>query len=134
MAHGADVAIGPVGKTVTKDVKTPLMAHGADAFPFTEEKLQELEKKIDEMAKGWHEKLKHDLHEEHELVLTRCSTYGCDACREMGNSWSYRCKECDFDLHPKCALEEDEEKKGDEKGEVNAEGLRVVEAYLNVGM
>ncbi|KAF0922479.1 hypothetical protein E2562_037263 [Oryza meyeriana var. granulata] len=112
------VAIGPDGKTVTKDVKTPLMAHGADAFPFTEEKLQELEKKIDEMAKGWPEKLKHDLHEEHELVLTRCSMYGCDACREMGNSWSYRCKECDFDLHPKCALEE----KGDEEmREENAE-------------
>uniref|UniRef100_A0A0E0GNZ2 protein-disulfide reductase n=1 Tax=Oryza nivara TaxID=4536 RepID=A0A0E0GNZ2_ORYNI len=115
------VAIGPDGKTVTKDAKTPLVAHGADAFPFTEEKLQELEKekekKINDMAKGWPEKLKHDLHD-HELVLTRCTTYGCDGCDEMGDSWSYRCKECDFDLHPKCALEE----KGDvEMGEENAE-------------
>uniref|UniRef100_J3LPM5 protein-disulfide reductase n=1 Tax=Oryza brachyantha TaxID=4533 RepID=J3LPM5_ORYBR len=115
------VAIGPDGKTLTKDAKTPLMAHGADAFPFTEEKLQELEKKIEEMAKGWPEKLKHGLHEEHELVLTRCSTYGCDACSEAGNSWSYSCKECDFDLHPECALRE-EEKKGEESAEAAPAG------------
>ncbi|KAG8063084.1 hypothetical protein GUJ93_ZPchr0003g17881 [Zizania palustris] len=114
------VALGPDGKTVTKDAKTPLMLHGADAFPFTDEKLKELEKRIDEMAKGWPEKLKHELHEEHELVLTRCSRqYGCDGCDEMGNSWSYRCKECDFDLHPKCAL--GEEKKDEDMGEENDE-------------
>lgn len=111
------VAIGSNGNTVTRDAKTLLMVHGADAFPFTEERLQELEKKIDEMAKGWPEKLKHELHEAHELVLTRRRTYGCDGCGEMGNSWSYNCAECDFDLHTKCALGEEkseEEEKGDD--------------------
>uniref|UniRef100_A0A0D9VV44 protein-disulfide reductase n=1 Tax=Leersia perrieri TaxID=77586 RepID=A0A0D9VV44_9ORYZ len=113
------IAIGPDGKTVSRDAKTQLVIHGADAFPFTEEKLQDLQKKIDEMAKGWPEKLKHDLHE-HELVLTRCGTYGCDGCDEMGHSWSYRCEECEFELHPKCAL--GEEKKGDEEiGGANGE-------------
>ncbi|KAL6878463.1 hypothetical protein ACP4OV_012633 [Aristida adscensionis] len=103
------VAIGPSGQTVTKDAKALLMVHGAEAFPFTEERIQELQKQLDEMAKGWPEKLKHELHDEHELVLMRRGTYGCDGCEEMGSTWSYRCDECDFDLHPKCALEEKEE-------------------------
>uniref|UniRef100_J3LPM3 protein-disulfide reductase n=2 Tax=Oryza brachyantha TaxID=4533 RepID=J3LPM3_ORYBR len=106
------VAIGPDGRTVTGDAKAPLTVHGADAFPFTGERLQELEKKMEETAKAWPEKVKHELHEEHELVLTRMATvYGCDGCGEMGGSWSYRCKECDLDLHTRCALE----KKGDEE-------------------
>ncbi|CAL4939875.1 unnamed protein product [Urochloa decumbens] len=111
------VAIGPTGQTVSKDAKAQLMLHGADAFPFTEERLEELQKELDEMAKGWPEKLKHELHEEHELVLLRRGprgTYGCDGCEEMGSSWSYRCDECDFDLHPKCALAK-EEKKGEQE-------------------
>nr|CAB3495662.1 unnamed protein product [Digitaria exilis] len=107
------VAIGPTGQTVGRDAKTPLMAHGADAFPFTEERLEELQRKLDEMAKGWPEKLKHELHEEHELVLLRLGTYRCNGCREMGSTWSYRCGECDFDLHPKCALAE-KGKKGED--------------------
>ncbi|XP_044967845.1 probable nucleoredoxin 1-2 [Hordeum vulgare subsp. vulgare] len=113
------VAIGPDGKTVNTDAKTSLAVHGADAFPFTDERIEELEKKIDEMAKGWPEKLKHELHE-HELVLVRRRRpYGCDGCEEMGNSWSYNCAECDFDLHTKCAL--GEEKKGEEvKGQEDA--------------
>ena len=106
------VAIGPDGKTVNTDAKTSLAIHGADAFPFTDERIQELEKKIDEMAKGWPETVKHELHE-HELVLIRRPRpYGCDGCEEMGTSWSYNCAECDFDLHAKCAL--GEEKKGEE--------------------
>ncbi|XP_066378874.1 probable nucleoredoxin 1-1 [Miscanthus floridulus] len=107
------VAIGPTGQTVSRDAKAQLMIHGADAFPFTEERLEELQKKLDEMAKGWPQKLKHALHDEHELVLLRRGTYGCDGCEEMGSTWSYRCDECDFDLHPKCAL--GEEKKGEEE-------------------
>jgi nucleoredoxin len=38
----------------------------------------------------------------------------------MGNTWSYRCNECDFNLHPKCALAE-EEKKGEEEDGKTAE-------------
>ncbi|KAM0853089.1 hypothetical protein ACQ4PT_051328 [Festuca glaucescens] len=107
------VAIGPDGKTVNTDAKAPIAVHGADAFPFTEERLKELEKKIEEMAKAWPEKLKHELHE-HELVLTRRPRpYVCDGCDEMGTSWSYACAECDFDLHTSCAL--GEEKKGEEE-------------------
>lgn len=64
------------------------------------------------MSKGWPEKLKHSLHEEHELVVTRRAAYVCDACEEEGNWWSFYCDKCDFDLHPKCALNEDGAKEG----------------------
>lgn len=98
------VAIGPSGKTVSKDVKMLLTLHGADAYPFTEERIKELEDEIENMAKGWPEKIKHELHVEHELVLTKRRSYYCDGCEGMGASWSYWCSECDFDLHPACAL------------------------------
>ncbi|XVE92416.1 hypothetical protein REPUB_Repub01dG0095100 [Reevesia pubescens] len=113
------ITIGPTGKTVTKETRDLIMAHGADAYPFTEEHLKEIEAQYVEMAKGWPEKLKHQLHEEHELVLTRRSSYNCDGCNEEGQVWSFYCDECDFDLHPKCALEQDKETKADEKEEGN---------------
>uniref|UniRef100_A0A5B6YMS9 protein-disulfide reductase n=1 Tax=Davidia involucrata TaxID=16924 RepID=A0A5B6YMS9_DAVIN len=101
------VAIGPTGRTVTTEARDLIIYHGADAYPFTEEHLKEIEAQYEEMAKGWPEKLKHTLHEDHELELTRRPIYTCDGCNEMGQVWSFNCGECDFDLHPKCALEED---------------------------
>jgi nucleoredoxin len=59
--------------------------------------------------------VKHELHTEHELIRTKRKTYICDGCGETGNSCSFYCKQCDFDLHPKCALKEDEDT-GSEKG------------------
>lgn len=101
----AVVAISPSGKTLSTQVRQLIQAHGADAFPFTEEHAKKLEEQLDEMAKGWPEKLlKHELHPEHELTLVRRTGYGCDGCKEMGHGWSYLCKICDFDLHPNCAL------------------------------
>ena len=100
------VAIGPSGRTVTKEARDLIMLHGADAYPFTDERLKEVEAQFEEMAKGWPEKLKHKLHEEHELVLARRNIFQCDGCDEEGHVWSYYCDECEFDLHPKCALDE----------------------------
>lgn len=90
------------------------MDHGAEAYPFTEERVKELERAAEEEAKGWPEKVKHPLHEEHELVLTKRRGYGCDGCEEGGSGWSFYCEECDFDLHPKCALKVEDHKEGDE--------------------
>ncbi|PUZ40742.1 hypothetical protein GQ55_9G447700 [Panicum hallii var. hallii] len=101
------IVVGPSGVTLTKDARSHLLAHGADAFPFTEETLQELGKKLDGEAKAWPEKVKHELHERHELALARrdtADTYSCDGYEGLGSSWSYRCERCDFNLHPKCAL------------------------------
>ncbi|KAB5537743.1 hypothetical protein DKX38_015276 [Salix brachista] len=111
----AAVAIGPSGRTITKEARMHLTAYGADAFSFTEEHLKQLEEEIEKKAKGWPEKVKHELHSEHELIRTKRSSYNCDGCGESGYSWSFYCKECDFDLHPKCALMEDEDT-GIEKG------------------
>ncbi|KAG6499861.1 hypothetical protein ZIOFF_039660 [Zingiber officinale] len=111
------VARGPTGRTITKEARE-LMIHRTVAYRFTE-RIKELEH-LKEMAKGWPEKIKLDLYDEHELVLTRCFSYGCNGCREMGHIWSYRCEECDFDLHPKCALNQKNKEDG-ENGEAHGE-------------
>ncbi|KAF5726744.1 nucleoredoxin 1 [Tripterygium wilfordii] len=100
------VAIGPSGKTLTTDARNLIMEHAADAYPFTDERLKEIEKEQKEMVKGWPEKVYHVLHKEHELVLTRRKVYTCDGCGKDGHVWSFNCDECDFDLHPECALED----------------------------
>ncbi|KAM6562216.1 hypothetical protein CsatB_022214 [Cannabis sativa] len=119
------VAIGPSGRTVTKDVVELVMDHGAKAYPFTEEQLKHLEEQEEEIAKGWPEKLKHHLHPEHELKRAHRPGYCCDACEEMGKGWSFYCEECDFDLHPKCALEkvEEEGKNGNDAAQNGKEGF-----------
>ncbi|KAL2519531.1 putative nucleoredoxin 1 [Abeliophyllum distichum] len=118
------VAIGPTGKTVTTEARELITYHGADAYPFTEERLKEIEEQYKKMAEEWPKKVRHALHKEHELFLTERVGYNCDGCNGMGRGWSFWCKECDFDLHPKCALvdkDEDmdnaDEIKGDVKGE-----------------
>ncbi|XP_021895791.1 probable nucleoredoxin 1 [Carica papaya] len=113
------VALGRTGRTVTKEARDLIMMHGADAYPFTEEQLKEIEAQYEEMAKGWPEKVKHALHDEHELLLTRRRIYTCDGCGETGHVWSFNCDECDFDLHPKCALEEDKGSKDETEQEGN---------------
>ncbi|KAL5999785.1 hypothetical protein ACLOJK_038071 [Asimina triloba] len=116
MGIPALIAIGPTGKTITKDARNLTMLHGSKAYPFSEEHLKALDAEIEEMAKGWPQKLSHQLHPEHELVLTRRKVYGCDGCREEGLNWSYLCTTCDYDLHPKCALEESKKESGAEAG------------------
>ncbi|KAH6805225.1 DC1 domain-containing protein [Perilla frutescens var. frutescens] len=99
------VAIGPTGKTVATDAREQIMSHGAQAYPFTAERLKEIEASYEKMAEGWPEKVKHATHD-HELVLTKRQFFTCDGCNEEGRVWSYYCDECDFDLHPKCALDD----------------------------
>lgn len=110
------VAIGSSGRTVTREARNLVALYGADAYPFTKERIKELEAQNEEIAKGWPEKVTHETHE-HELVLTRRRVFCCDGCKEEGHMWSYYCDECDFDLHPKCALEEDKGSEDDAKEE-----------------
>lgn len=115
------VAIGRTGRTLTTEARNLVMSHGADAYPFTEERLKELEAEYEEMAKGWPEKVNHPLHEEHELLLTRRQHYNCDGCNDGGQGWSFYCDDCDFDLHPKCALEEKKEEPAEEESQKDDE-------------
>lgn len=98
------VAIGPNGKTITREARELIMVHGGKAYPFTDERLKEVESALEEMTKGWPDTVNHALHEEHELLLTRRNVYSCDGCQGDGQIWSFNCEECAFDLHPKCAL------------------------------
>jgi len=106
------VAIGSSGQTSTTKGRDLVLQYGARAYPFTEEKIKEIEAEEEETAKGWPKTVTHESHE-HELVLTRRRVYSCDGCNEQGYSWSYYCAECDFDLHPKCVLEEEKGSKDD---------------------
>ncbi|CAK9163494.1 unnamed protein product [Ilex paraguariensis] len=111
----AVIAIGPGGRTVTTKARALIQTHGAEAYPFTEENMKQLEEKIEEMARGWPEKVKHELHPEHDLLRIRRDMFICNGCKEMGDGWSFYCRACDFDLHPKCALKKDEETREDDK-------------------
>lgn len=83
----AVVAIGPSGKTLSTQARQLLQAHGADAYPFTEEHLEKLDEMLEDMAKGWPEKVKHELHAAHELIKARRNGgYVCDACKEIGQA------------------------------------------------
>ncbi|KAL6294512.1 hypothetical protein ACE6H2_002654 [Prunus campanulata] len=42
------IAIGPTGQTVTKKARDLVMQHGANAYPFTEERLKEIEAEFEE--------------------------------------------------------------------------------------
>ncbi|KAJ4755343.1 Nucleoredoxin [Rhynchospora pubera] len=110
----------PSGKIVCEDVILLFTEYGADAYPFTKERVKELHDKI-ENIKGWPERIKHEVHESHELLLIKCrpfSIYDCDLCEGTGDIWSYKCRECDFYLHPECALEKvDGEDMGEEDGQ-----------------
>ncbi|KAL7149100.1 hypothetical protein ABFS83_05G016500 [Erythranthe nasuta] len=104
------VALGPTGKTVSTEARGLIRVHGAEAYPFTRERIEEIDKAYEKMAEGWARNLKCGAHE-HELFLTKRMNFGCDGCRVEGNVWSYYCKECDFDLHPKCAFDEESKDK-----------------------
>ncbi|KAL7196859.1 hypothetical protein ACSBR1_036803 [Camellia fascicularis] len=121
------VALDPKGRTVTTEARELVMYHGADAYPFTKERLKEIEAQQEEMAKGWPEKVKAAVHV-HELVLTRHERYFCDGCEEQGRVWSFYCGKCDFDLHLKCALEEAKGTKGD--AEEVGEGKKGEEGWV----
>ncbi|KAI4385170.1 hypothetical protein MLD38_003225 [Melastoma candidum] len=103
------VVINPNGQTVTKEARALLTIYGAAAYPFTEDHLKPLDEELEGKAKSWPEKLRHEIHGQHELVRTRRYAFMCGECREAGFRWSFRCKPCNFDLHPSCCLKMDEE-------------------------
>ncbi|XP_031382364.1 probable nucleoredoxin 1 [Punica granatum] len=71
------VALGPRGQIITEEGRSLLEAYGADAYPFTDDH-------IEDMVNSWPEKLPHALHC-HELQLTPWVHYTCDGCQEMGS-------------------------------------------------
>lgn len=99
------VIIGPDGKTVTKQGRNLINLYQENAYPFTEAKLEFLEKQMEEEAKNLPRSELHDGHR-HELNLVSEGTGGgpfiCCVCDEQGLGWAYQCLECGYEVHPKC--------------------------------
>lgn len=95
------VLIGADGKTASENGRGLVCLYGAEAFPFTEERIEELEaavrKEGEELASNV-EDIKH----EHVLKLELAKAYVCDFCKRQGRFWAFSCDACDYDLHPSC--------------------------------
>lgn len=99
------IILGPDGKTITKHGRNLINLYQEDAYPFTEAKVDLLEKQIDEEAKSLPKSEYHVGHK-HELTLVSQETGGgpfiCCDCDEQGAGWAYQCLDCGYEVHPKC--------------------------------
>ncbi|KAK6939305.1 Thioredoxin-like fold [Dillenia turbinata] len=99
------VILGPDGKTLTKHGRNLINLYQENAYPFTEAKLELLEKQMDEEAKKLPRSGYHEGHR-HELNLVSQGNGGgpfiCCDCDEQGSGWAYQCLECGYEVHPKC--------------------------------
>ncbi|XP_057516091.1 probable nucleoredoxin 2 isoform X1 [Amaranthus tricolor] len=99
------VILGPDGKTVTKQGRYLINLYQENAYPFTDARLEFLEKQLEEEAKSLPKTAFHARHQ-HELNLVSEQTGGgpfiCCDCNEQGSGWAYQCLECGFEVHPKC--------------------------------
>lgn len=99
------VILGPDGKTVTRQGRNLINLYQENAYPFTEAKLELLEKQMDEEAKDLPRSVSHARHR-HELNLVSEGNGGgpfiCCDCDEQGTAWVYQCLECGYEVHPKC--------------------------------
>ncbi|KAL0325922.1 UNVERIFIED_CONTAM: putative nucleoredoxin 2 [Sesamum radiatum] len=99
------VILGPDGKTVTKQGRNLLNLYQENAYPFTEARVEFLERQADEAAKNLP---KSELHSGHGHRLTLVSEgngggpFICCDCDEQGSGWAYQCIECGYEVHTKC--------------------------------
>ncbi|KAL0016918.1 hypothetical protein SO802_003987 [Lithocarpus litseifolius] len=104
------IIIGPNCKTVTKQGRNLINLYQENAYPFTEAKVELLEKQMDEEAKSLPRSVCH-LGHRHELNLVSRGNGGgpficCDS-DEQRCGWAYQCLECGFEVHPKCVITAD---------------------------
>ncbi|XP_021601118.2 probable nucleoredoxin 2 isoform X2 [Manihot esculenta] len=99
------IILGPDGKTITKHGRNLINLYQENAYPFTEAKVDLLEKQMDEEAKNLPRSEYHAGHK-HELTLVSQETGGgpfiCCDCDEQGAGWAYQCLDCGYEVHPKC--------------------------------
>ncbi|KAK8646401.1 hypothetical protein V6N13_120190 [Hibiscus sabdariffa] len=99
------IIIGPNGKTVTKQGRNLINLYQEDAYPFTDAKVESLEKEMEEAAKSLPRSEYHAGHR-HELTLVSEGSGGgpfiCCDCDEQGSGWAYQCLECGYEVHPRC--------------------------------
>ncbi|KAK9683949.1 hypothetical protein RND81_10G177200 [Saponaria officinalis] len=95
------VVIGPDGKTVTANGRDMVSLYGAMAFPFTKERISEIEAALRKDGERLPDQVQDPRHV-HELKLDMAKVYVCDACKKRGRFWAFSCDVCDYDLHPTC--------------------------------
>ncbi|XVE69679.1 hypothetical protein DITRI_Ditri10aG0010400 [Diplodiscus trichospermus] len=99
------IIIGPDGKTVTKQGRNLINLYQENAYPFTDAKVEMLEREMEEVAKNLPVSVSHAGHR-HVLTLVSEGTGGgpfiCCDCDEQGSGWAYQCLECGYEVHPKC--------------------------------
>eukprot|EP01123_Difflugia_compressa_P008841 TRINITY_DN276_c0_g1_i1.p1 TRINITY_DN276_c0_g1~~TRINITY_DN276_c0_g1_i1.p1 ORF type:complete len:396 (-),score=102.55 TRINITY_DN276_c0_g1_i1:92-1279(-) len=99
---------GSSGEVISSNGRALVSSHGANGFPFTKARVDELNKVINEKMAALPKKVK-DARHQHELELRESvygGSYGCDGCGAGGSGWVYHCDECGFDLHTGCAKQE----------------------------
>lgn len=109
------IILGPDGKTVTRQGRNLINLYQENAYPFTEAKVELLEKQMDEEAKSLPRLVYHSGHR-HELTLVSEGNGGgpfiCCDCDEQGSGWAYQCLECGYEVHPKCLSVADRDSTG----------------------
>ncbi|XP_038886012.1 probable nucleoredoxin 3 isoform X2 [Benincasa hispida] len=95
------VLIGADGKTSSENGRGLVSLYGAEAFPFTEERIDELEAAVKKEAEELPSNVE-DIKHEHVLKLELAKAYVCDFCKRHGRFWAFSCHVCDYDLHPTC--------------------------------
>ncbi|KAI4316985.1 hypothetical protein L6164_024902 [Bauhinia variegata] len=99
------VILGPDGKTITRHGRNLINLYQENAYPFTDAKVKQLEKQLEEEAKVLPSVVYHAEHR-HRLNLVSDGNGGgpfiCCVCDEQGSSWAYQCLECGYEAHPKC--------------------------------
>jgi nucleoredoxin len=104
------VVVGPDGKTVTRDGRNLVNLYFDMAFPFTDAQIRLLQEAEDEAAKGFPQSLRHRGHR-HELSIVSEKSgggpYVCCECEEQGLGWAYQCIACGYEIHLRCARDEE---------------------------
>ncbi|CAK9140576.1 unnamed protein product [Ilex paraguariensis] len=99
------VLLGWDGKTISTKGRAMISLYGADAFPFTESRIEEIETALRKEADGLPRQIKDQKHQ-HVLKLEMPKTFVCDSCKKRGSFWAFSCDICDYDLHPTCVQQE----------------------------
>ncbi|OIW14617.1 hypothetical protein TanjilG_32959 [Lupinus angustifolius] len=95
------VVIGPDGKVISENGKFIVSSYGADAYPFTESRIRDLEAALRSQGETLPQQVE-DIKHEHVLKLDMAKAYVCDFCKKQGKFWAFSCDVCDYDLHPSC--------------------------------
>lgn len=98
------VVIGEDGKTRSRDARGMISSYGAKAFPFTEQRISEIEEALKKEGDALPQQVK-DIKHGHLLKLDMAKAYVCDSCKRQGRFWAFSCGVCNYDLHPGCVEE-----------------------------